>query len=461
MKAKWVMILAACALGSLSSWASAGAPRFQFRKDIERPAASGEEIVAVVLDRDVFAVTREGFPDVRILDDRGAEVPYVLEQSIERIARRVREPCASEVVSLRELDGKALEIVVRLRERAPSAGGLTIVTPLSNFEHRLKVFGSRDGTQWWSLVADGLVFDYSRYMDVRSSDVELPGNDFRRFKLEIAQGLEQRESPFLELARSVNAGRPEQRLEIRQFENRPFRIDRIDLWRTVEQERIEKARKTFFPIDFFRIEQDPKEKTTRIDVRTSREPLTGFVLETSSRNFSRTVRVFVPVTQGVRTDWQELAHETVYRYQFRGFHKEDLTVGFAERRSESYRIVIENADNAPLDVTGVRAEADVYRLVFLAGDGRRFHLEYGSNVVEPPRYDTAAVLASLGPKLEAVETGLGKAIVDPEYTPGAGARNLLNSPIILLLALAVMIIVLAWALLRAGKQIKKLPEADV
>jgi hypothetical protein len=459
MKVDWRSILVVSLLAP-SAMAAAGGSRFQHRKDIERPADAGESILAVVLDREVYAATRPGFPDVRIVDEAGTEVPYVLEQSIEKVTRRVREACASEVVSLREREDRTLEVVVKLGDRAPSASGLSIVTPLFDFEHRVKVFGSRDGTQWWSLVADGLVFDYSRYMDVRSREVELPANDFRRFKIEIAQGLEERESPFLELARSLKPGEPEHRLEFRQLERRPFRIDRIDLWRTVEQERVQRARKATYPIESFQVEQDPKEKLTRIDVRSRREPLTGFTLETSSKNFRRAVRVLVPVAQGVKTDWQEIGRGSVFRYQFRGFHKEDLAIEFAERREEAYRIVIENADNPPLEVTGVKAEGDVYRLVFLAGEGKRYALHYGSNVSEIPKYDTVSVLTALGPGVQPVEAGLGHAVENLDYRPRAGAGNLLANPLVLSLALAVMIIVLAWALIRAGKQIKKMPEVN-
>jgi len=193
---RFVLIL--CVLIPRTS--SAAEAQFRFRKDIDRKAAPGEELLAAVLDRDVYAATRDGYADLRVHDEGGAEVPYLLEQATQRQTERVREGCPSEVVSLRDLNGKSLEIIVKLRDKAPSADGLTVVTPLTNYEHRLRVFGSRDDQDWSPLVSDGLIFDYTRYMDVRNGDVSLPANDFRRFKLEIEQVLDQRESPFLEVA---------------------------------------------------------------------------------------------------------------------------------------------------------------------------------------------------------------------------------------------------------------------
>ena len=454
---RFVLIL--CVLIPRTS--SAAEAQFRFRKDIDRKAAPGEELLAAVLDRDVYAATRDGYADLRVHDGGGAEVPYLLEQATQRQTERVREGCPSEVVSLRDLNGKSLEIIVKLRDKAPSADGLTVVTPLTNYEHRLRVFGSRDDHDWSPLVSDGLIFDYTRYMDVRNGDVSLPANDFRRFKLEIEQVLDQRESPFLEVAARPRDGRKEQRIEVTQIERRPFRIDRINLWRTVEKESALKARQTGYAIEAFQIEQDAQEKVTRINVDSRREPLTGFTLETPSRNFSRIVKVLVPFTEGVRTDWQEVGHGTVHRFQLRGFHKEELMVRFAERRSESYQIVIENADNPPLEITSVQAEGNLYRLVFLAADGRRYRLDYGSDTAGSPRYDTAAVLASLGPGYQPIEVSLGSQVTDPGFREGTGLGKLLNSSIVLFLALALMIVVLGWVLLRAGKQIKKLPDADM
>ena len=69
---------------SLTAQTAGGEPPFRFSKQLDRGAATGEEILAVVLDSDIYAATRDGYPDLRIVDDRGAMVPYLLEP----VARR-------------------------------------------------------------------------------------------------------------------------------------------------------------------------------------------------------------------------------------------------------------------------------------------------------------------------------------------------------------------------------------
>ena len=71
-------------------------------------------------------------------------VPYLLEPIGKKRINQVREPCASKVVSLQVDEGKGLEIVVALDEKAPSAGGLDDPDPagrLRTSRPRLRLAG--------------------------------------------------------------------------------------------------------------------------------------------------------------------------------------------------------------------------------------------------------------------------------------------------------------------------------
>jgi hypothetical protein len=169
----------------------------------------------------------------------------------------------------------------------------------------------------------------------------------------------------------------------------------------------------------------------------------------------------IPVQQGVRTDWVEVGRGTLSLIQFRAFRRAELQVDFPQQRQERYQLVIENADNPPLEITAVAAEGAGYRLVFLVTDGRTYRVEYGSDSAEPPRYDTAAVLASLQKGFQPVTLKLGPQFANPGYNTVHGPRDFLNSTIFLTLAIVVMVLVLAWALFRAGRRIKNLPQEEV
>jgi len=190
------------------AWAAAGPalaaePAFQFSKEIQSPALKQEELLAVPLDSDVFAATQEGLADVRVLDGEGNPVPYLLRQAQTTRARRVRKTWPARNFSARPLDDGGLEITVELDKDDPHPNGLTLVSPLTNFEQRVRVEASADGEQWEPAGNETLIFDYSRYMDVRRDGVSFPETAKRHFRIVIDDVTVEQESELLALTRRL------------------------------------------------------------------------------------------------------------------------------------------------------------------------------------------------------------------------------------------------------------------
>jgi glycolate oxidase len=74
-----------------------------------------------------------------------------------------------------------------------------------------------------------------------------------------------------------------------------------------------------------------------------------------------------------------------------------LTSGQSTCRScGDLELVIENGDNPPLQITGVKADVATYRLLFFVQPGAALKLYYGGNPDDPaPAYDTVALEAAL------------------------------------------------------------------
>ena len=369
-----------------------------------------------------------------------------------------RATCPSEVVSLDEKDDGSIEIHLRLDKNARAAAGLTLSTPLKDFERRITVSGSADGDAWQSLVADGLLFDYSRYMDVTSREISLPKNGHRQFKILIQDVTDEQQSSLTKLTRRISDGRETERSETTTVRRRPFRMDRIEFWseRSVKQHGGD--RKLAYPIVEFERTDDEKEKRTVIALTTQREPLTSFTLETKSRNFSRQAVVEVPVERGVRTDWEEIGRATISVIEIGEFNREHLEIKFPERRHQKYRIRIENQDNPPLAITNVKAEGNVYRAVFFAPETETCRVYYGSESAQQPSYDTAAVLSRPSKDYRATEMRLGVEVANPAFgePPGRAVRKLLGNRALLGAAICLVVVVLTWILFRAGRRIDQI-----
>jgi hypothetical protein len=297
-------------------------------------------------------------------------------------------------------------------------------------------------------------------MDVSNRDIALPENRYRRFRIIIRDVTADQESQLLELTRRLRGGQEAERVEKLTIQRRPFRIDRIEFWHQEHQEHRKGDKKTAYPVASFKAEQNAEQRQTVIEVHTRREPLTGFYVETSSRNFSRRVSVQVPVVKGVRTDWRDIGTATLSRIDFRDLRREELMIPFPESRHETYRIVIANGDNPALSVTGVHGEGTTYRLLFLAAPDASYRLSYGAETAKAPNYDTAALRESLGKGYQPVSARLGGQVARSGMSEPAGSavRRLFNNPLVLGAVIVVLVAILGWGLYRAGRRIEQLPK---
>jgi len=458
----WTIVLA-----GICSLASAAEPVFRFSKQLDVPALTREELLAVTLDSDVYAATRDGLPDIRIIADadseRSTDVSFLIRRVTSTELETTREYWAARTRSVRPLDDGGLEIILYLEPEDPRPEGLRIVTRLQNFEQRVRVFSSADGENWQPIGEETVIFDYSQYMDVRSDGLSFPPSDRRDFRIVIDDVTQEQESQLMSLTRELRGGEEIQRQERITINRRPFRIDRVLFWRDVVKEQSTGDCKVAYPVARFHLENDPVAQQSIITVDSRRQPLTSFKLVTDSHNFSRHAQVEVERTQGVQHTWRSIGAANLSRLDFRKLKRENLTIYFSESRETRYRIVIDNRGSPPLAVASVESEGNEYQAVFLAPVPQQsYELAYGSGTAELPDFDTAAISASLAEGYPPTPVSLGK----QEATPDAGQNTafsllpLVNNAALLGGIAVVLVAALAWGLVRAGRRLDSLSHDD-
>jgi len=454
-KALWCIVVLYCAVSPIV----AAEPAFRFSKEVKAPLLQREELLAIPLDSEVFAATQESLADVRLHDNEGKSIPYLLRKRQTTRARAVRTTWPARDIAAQPLDDGGLEIIVRFAEdkKRPHPNGLTLVSPLRNFKQRVRVFTSTDGEPWEPAGEETVIFDYSRYMDVRSDSIPFPETGRRNFRIVIDDVTLEQESELLALTRRLQGAAEVDRTEQAVIDRRPFRIERIDFWREVHEERVTGDEKAVYPVDDFHVEEDRDKQRTLILVDTRRQPLTSLTIESPDRNFSRQAVVEVERTQGINRTWQRIGEGTLTRLDFRNLKREELAIGFSEARHRKYRLVIENRDSPPLQISGVKAEGNVYEILYLAGPDRHDQLLYGSDESERPAYDHAAIEELLGKGIQAMQAELGA------EGPGVGQPSslnwskLFNSPLLLGGTVTILVIVLGWGLYKAVKRVDAMP----
>jgi hypothetical protein len=246
-----------------------------------------------------------------LLDAVGKPVPYLLRKVQTVRARTARIIWPARQLSAKPLDNGGLEIAVKLDDTDPRPQGLSLISPLRNFEHRVRVDTSTDGQQWKSAGEAKTIFDYSRYVDVRNDGVSLPEAADRHFRIVIDNVTIEQQSELLALTRRLRGAQETERLEQVTIDRRPFRIDRVDFWRDVENDQTTGDKKANYPVITSRVERDKKKQESIVYVDTSRQPLTSLELKTPDRNFSRHASVEVERLQGGKAIWEKIGEATL------------------------------------------------------------------------------------------------------------------------------------------------------
>lgn len=425
---------------------------YRFSRDLIR-GDERQTLLAVTLEASVYAACADDFRDLRLVDQDAVETPYLLQRITRSKTVTRRQPSRSETPSLQKSGADGIAVTVSLDKDAANADGLTLVTKQHDFEYAIRVYGSSDGLNWQMLVDNAAIYDYSRFMEVGNRDIELPANDYRQFRIVVAQATQTRVAELLKLTRTLHGEEERQRLETLDLHHEPLHIERLDFWHKLTETVPEAETEFDYPVAGFRIREDTQHKISLIDLETRRQPLTGFVVKTDTPHFSRRAEVQIPLQSGIETRMQAIGHATLEALHFQDIARDQNIIRFPEQRQPHYRIVIQNQDNPPLAISTLSAIGNGYQIVFLPQPGKSYRLLYGNGKAKPAHYETAPILELLRRGYQSTEAGLGPEIAGAPTRDRPDLAELLNSKLFLGAAIALMVLVLAWSLYKIGKRV--------
>ncbi len=438
--------------------ASAGAA-YQFERAL-MPALTSAPLAAVMLDAPIYAGCAPDLRDLRLIDDGARDVPYYVEQVMAMQPRVEQVAQPADIVVMRELPGNALEIVFQLSGRNPGVSGIRVSTPLRDFERSVAVYVGATTQAWQLVVADALLFDYARYMDVAQHDVRLPQHALGRFvKLVISDVTDETRSALARVTHEWHAGNATNVRETVDLTRRAFRIDRVTMWQDVTREAVREAVVCGYPITGLTVTQDIRNGTTTLEFSAARAPLTAVSIVTPDRNFRRQARLFAQATTPPHQSaaWTPVAATTLSSLQLGPFSRTALALSFPETRAARYRLQISNDNNPLLTVTAVMASGTVYRLVFVPQAGAHYVLRYGDPQASMPRYDLGALLSELQARPDMHVWQLAAPVAQTVAPVTACWWNEHRVHVLFSAALVVIVVVLVWALWYAARRVQQLP----
>ena len=363
-----MIVLALVAVAFATTQASVDETQFRYTRTLT--AAPG---AAVSFDPDgpLYAHARPDFPDLRVLDAAGTQVPWRPKPLPEAVPSRPVELVArgrlGDVVSVVVDRGSVRQVIDRIE----------LAIPGQDFVGEVEVLGSNTGVEGsYATLSTTQIYDVRGAVDARSTTAVFPPTDYR-YLLVRARGVSR--------ITGASVARDPQQPSLGPV--------------AAEVQQRQRARATVLTLD----------------LGFAKVPVDAVRIRSSTGTFVRRVTV-----QGSNDGAAFVALGTGEIARFRGVDLDRITVA---GRHRYLRVTVVNGDDAPLRGLAVTALAKPRPLLLAAGYEPSFDLFYGGRDVAAPSYDFARLPASATGFERAREGALGPESGNDLFEPPADTRT--------------------------------------
>jgi hypothetical protein len=344
--------------------------QFEFERELR---ATGPGPVLFQADGPLFAHTRAGFPDLRIVDAQGAQVPW------RRPPEEEQGAVAVQVLNSGRLGGRATALLDLGAARAVR-DRIELDIPGGDFVGRATVFGSDTRGGPFVRLATTPVYDVQgAEAHARSTVAVFPPSDFRFLRVEV--------TGVRPIRGATVSGRP--------AEVRPQPV----------------------AASVSRTEDGPRTRLV-VDVRHARTPIDEVRVEAASPRYDR--EVLIEVSDSGQA-WRTTGFGRIVH--FPGTLAASLPVN---ARGRYLRLTIFNGDDAPLAEIAATPLARPRLLLAEGGHPKPYRLLYGGRSVPAPVYDFARLPDRALPRASFVRGTLGQEQANPAFEPPADTRSFLD-----------------------------------
>jgi Protein of unknown function (DUF3999) len=376
--ARWVKLAGCAALIALTAALRLAAQNgdslpaawahWKYFRAIELPATGTTRITALGVPIDAFAHGQSDLADLRVTDNRGQEVPYVL--FVEYGFART-ETLAARQLELSYVPEKYTQAVLDVGAQAPFHNSIHVLTPFTNFIAWVQLEISEDARAWRRTGSLQPIYCFFNKGVAGAETLTYPETNGRYIRLRIYDNVEKFPLNAVYVTYTVQA--PENHMS---FNVAPggSQEGQKTVWRADLGYAL--------PFDSVRIESSTEEFYRRAEVYSSND----------------------------QQDWTFAGAGEIYRFhadpppdaappasgngEAHEIHARD-SIPFSERSARYWRVEVENGNDAPLSGVSMQLRMATREVVFRQEPERRYALVYGqSELKTPPQYDLAQVLSA-------------------------------------------------------------------
>jgi len=405
----WVALVALSAACAAPGWAHLPEGEWRTARPIALPARRESSLVYLPLDAEALAGVRS-LSEYRVVEDGRVEAPY---QMVLEEGRTETRPVRAEIISKgASTSAQTMEVLLDLGDESRLANRLGLKLSGDNFRAKVLLEGLTEPGRAGMRLGEELVYRHEGRFE--QDQVVIPPHDQRYLRLTVStlQG----KLPTLTgvaAAAEVTVAR---------------RLERVPATMARREDRA--ARATLVDLDLPRLTWDLAE--ARFEIPQSA--------------FDRPVSVFSSRSAQARPPEEEYGWALSGKLR-RVRDDQAVTLPLAVEAARHLRIRIENGDDRPLPISAVELWRTRRGLVFRAEPGRSYDLWYGRPGAPAPVYDIARLPLTTTPDRLPLAS-LGPARTMPLRPPPPAPWSE-RHPVVFWAVLALVILLMAWVILRA------------
>jgi len=358
----------------------------------------------LALPYEVLQQIRSGFPDLRIYDDTGAEVPYVIHESRIPAKKSVR----FEFKTVSYEPGEERDAIVLEQPLAVQPfGAVDIQTGARDFKKTVRLQASFDRETWFDLGAD-VLFDFSSRVDLRKTRIEFRETDARFLRIEVQRQSDPEETTSPDVALRYG----DLVFDAKGTQSHPFRVDRVV--GTSGPEKPETEVYDRISIENPEWETD-EEGNSVLTLGRINHAVACLSLGVENPYFYRQVEVRTVADEEKRTSFR-VGGGKVYRLV--GMASPETRLPGLDPGGREVLLKVLNENNPPLKIGNVAVFRVRKNLYFFPEEGRSYTAYLGNENVQKPRYETEHLIPSdAAGGVNSQPAALGGIIENSAYRP--------------------------------------------
>ncbi len=372
------ILLSALLLATICDGASIDLNKWQYTAVVTVEDTPGE-YCALTLTSEVYNVARTDLADIRLIDRDGNQIPYVLARDEDRTETVRYNPA----ILNRSTDANGNALATLDFGGQTVKNSIEVETAGDNFRREVKVEGSNDNVQFFTIVDRAYIFAVSDKNRHRFSTIDLPSNDYRYIRITVSPMTAEETKPAINEVRAFK------------IEKKPAQKQAVEITQTEHAEDVNYHTSNYV-----------------YDMKYSRLPVVEIELNIDDASFYRcvTIQGRDAHTQKVKIDsednrqrfseielpWNTITTDAIYRYTDASGKKYERLI-LPTRWSGAYRyvrIIVNNYDDQPITIRWASAKMMPHKIIFPAPSDKSAKLYVGNESASHPQYDLARRLTN-------------------------------------------------------------------